>query len=95
MNCLRNIPMEDILKHLKTFPVSDQINNNSLTQLFEPWAPIFDNVLLDKHPFYYFKEVWCKVLLVKTILGFLFKIALWKIVEWNENMLSKRMNFNF
>ena len=57
MNCLRQIPMENILRHLENFPTVDQVNLNSFSQLFEPWAPIIDNELLTKHPFYLFKEV--------------------------------------
>jgi len=57
MECLRRIPAENILQHLETFPVLLQLNINSFTQLFEPWAPVIDDVLLPQHPFFLFKEV--------------------------------------
>uniref|UniRef100_H2XQY1 Carboxylic ester hydrolase n=1 Tax=Ciona intestinalis TaxID=7719 RepID=H2XQY1_CIOIN len=34
--------------------IVNQINPNSLTQVFEPWAPVLDEDLLNEHPYYTF-----------------------------------------
>ncbi|CAK8697346.1 unnamed protein product [Clavelina lepadiformis] len=54
--CLRKLTMSHVLTCLYTFPLIDQYNKNSFSQLFEPWAPVIEHDLLEEHPYYAFLE---------------------------------------
>ena len=71
MKCLRDIPMEDLLKYQQSLPWQcmlpekiklklfkmpiDQIPK--FTPLIEPWAPVVDDKLLMEQPLATFKKV--------------------------------------
>jgi len=57
MTCLRALSQEEVLTAQKSIPIEDLININSLTQLFEPWAPVIDDELLYEHPWRTFSKV--------------------------------------
>uniref|UniRef100_F6SXV5 Carboxylic ester hydrolase n=1 Tax=Ciona intestinalis TaxID=7719 RepID=F6SXV5_CIOIN len=52
--CMKSKTMEETLAALRNFSIVNQINPNSLTQVFEPWAPVLDEDLLNEHPYYTF-----------------------------------------
>ncbi|XP_078495956.1 crystal protein-like [Ciona intestinalis] len=52
--CMKSKTMDETLAALGNFSIVNQINPNSLTQVFEPWAPMLDEDLLNEHPYYTF-----------------------------------------
>ncbi|XP_039254358.2 cAMP-regulated D2 protein-like [Styela clava] len=56
LNCLRGLSMEELLERYKTLPYAMQLNAQHISEIFEPYSPILDGILLDNDPMYLFKE---------------------------------------
>jgi len=57
MTCLRSLSSEKVFEAFNELEISDLVNVNSFSQIFEPWAPMLDGDLLSEHPFYTFQKV--------------------------------------
>lgn len=49
--------MEQMLYVYKTLPYSKQMNWRHISEIFEPWSPILDKILLDDDPMILFNQV--------------------------------------